>query len=79
MLIEQLLDIGKSYGAGTPQFNGIVGAIKNLNSVFKESATPEAPKTPLPVPATAPGAGPGGPPAPPGGAGGAPPIIPGME
>jgi hypothetical protein len=71
-VINQLLQIGASFPKGSPQFNGIVGAIGKLNAVFKGAPAPEPPKQPLPVPPTAPGAGlggaPGGMPPPMGGA-----------
>lgn len=90
-VIDDLLAIGAAFPKGSPQFNGIVGAIGKLNSVFKGAPTPEAQKNPLPVPGGAPGAPPaglpppaGGPPMPlgpggPGGPGGAAPMIPGIE
>jgi hypothetical protein len=83
-IMDQLMAIGKDFEAGSVQFNSIVGAIKNLNGAFKEPAAPETPKTPLPVPATAPGAGLGGAPptglpGPAGGPMGAGPVAPGME
>lgn len=90
-VIDDLLAIGAAFPKGSPQFNGIVGAIGKLNSVFKGAPSPEAQKNPLPVPGGAPGAPPaglpppaGGPPMPlgpggPGGPGGAGPMIPGIE
>lgn len=82
-IINELMDIGKSFEGGTPQFNGVVGAIKSLNAVFKAAPAPETPKAPLPMPAASPAKPPGigmPTPGPPGGApGGASPMAPGME
>jgi hypothetical protein len=64
-IIDDLMAIGKDFDAGTPAFNGIVSAIKSLNSVFSKPPTPEAPKTPLPVAPQPPGMGLGGAPKPP--------------
>jgi hypothetical protein len=64
-IIDQLMAIGKDFDAGTPAFNGIVSAIKSLNSVFSKPPTPEAPKTPLPMPGAVPGQGLGAAPRPP--------------
>lgn len=72
-IINDLMALGKDFDAGTPSFNGIVSAIKALNSVFSKPATPETPKTPLPVPPTPPGMGLGGAPRPPTGLPGAAP------
>jgi hypothetical protein len=80
-VINQLLQIGASFPKGSPQFNGIVGAISKLNAVFKGAPAAEAPKQPLPIPPTAAGAPPGGPGGmplpgmPPGGPGGGGPSL----
>src|SRR6266852_4939837 len=64
-IMDDLLEVGASFEKGSTQFNAIARAIAALNGVFKGAAAPEAPKQPLPVPATAPGAGLGGMGAPP--------------
>lgn len=76
-IMDSLMSLAKDFQPGTPQFNGIVGAIKSLNGATKEAPV-ETPKMPLPVPPTAPGGGLGGVGAPPtglpvGGAPGGPP------
>jgi len=83
-VIETLMQYARSFEPGTPQFNAYMGAIRTLNGVFKGTTEPEAAATPLPVPATTPGAGVGGlgtPPtgvtAPGGPTGGAGPLTPG--
>ncbi len=58
-IMDSLMALAKDFQPGTPQFNGIVGAIKSLNGATKEAPV-EPPKTPLPVPPTAPGGGLGG-------------------
>src|SRR5947209_10894830 len=57
-VIETLMQYARSFEPGTPQFNAYMGAIRTLNGVFKGTTENEA--TPLPVPATPPGAGVGG-------------------
>jgi hypothetical protein len=81
-IMDSLMGLAKDFPPGSIEFNAIVGAIKNLNGAAK-SATAEPPKTPLPVPPTAPGGGLGGVGAPPAGAtpgggalGGAGPMAP---
>src|SRR6266699_2737339 len=59
-VIETLMQYARSFEPGTPQFNAYMGAIRTLNGVFKGTTEPEAGATPLPVPATTPGAGVGG-------------------
>ena len=58
-VIDTLMGYAKAFEPGTPQFNAYMGAIRTLNGVYK-GAPAEEPKTPLPVPPTAPGGGLGG-------------------
>jgi hypothetical protein len=76
-VIDMLMEVGPAFPNGTPEFGTLARVISMLNGLMKKS-TPEAPKQPLPVPATPPGAGlgglPGGAGGMPGGPAGAPPL-----
>ena len=77
-VIDMLMEVGPAFPNGTPEFGTLARVISMLNGLMKKS-TPEAPKQPLPVPPTPPGAGLGGLPQPGGGpgmppGGGGPPL-----
>ncbi len=57
--IEKLMGVGAAFPKGSAEFGTLARVISMLNGLMKKKPD-EAPKQPLPVPPTAPGAGLGG-------------------
>ena len=83
-LLRNLMEMTRDFAADLEAFNDLAQAIRAIGRVVNKTPATEAPKTPLPVPPTMPGAGlggmPGGPPTglptPGGGFGGIAPVAP---